>query len=325
MTLCLSVFLLLTAIFLARLNDLLAVSMMFGIYSLVLATLFVLMDAADVSMTETVIGAGVSSVMLIAAVAATTRKEKLSGCHRRSLIALVAILVVGAAMVYGTLGLPHYGDPSAMPHQHVALRYINETPEEIGITNMVSSVLASYRGYDTLGEVTVIFCAAVGVLLLLGYHGDNGNDVKEEQGDAAPLESHMILRIIVKLLLPVILMFGLYIQFHGEISPGGGFQAGALIASAFYLYALVFGLKKARTVIPPVFLQVTAAMGVLIFAGTGLVCQLLGGDYLDYNLLHEDAVTGQHIGIGVIEFGVCLTVASVMLIFLFNFARRVGP
>ena len=297
--------------------------MLFGIYSLLLATLFVLMDAADVAMTETVIGAGVSSVMLIAAVAATERKEKHSKGH--PIFALIVVTLLGAAMVYGTLELPRYGDVTAMPHQHVAPRYITDTPSEIGITNMVSSVLASYRGYDTLGEVTVIFCAAIGVLLLLGYHGDDGRNPLNEPGDAAPLESHMIVRVIVKIMLPVILMFGLYIQFHGEISPGGGFQAGALIASAFFLYALVFGLKKARAVTTPVFLQISAAIGVLIFAGTGIVCQLLGGDYLNYDVLHKNAVTGQHIGIWLVEFGVCLTVASVMLILFLNFARRVGP
>ncbi len=296
--------------------------MLFGIYSLLLATLFVLMDAADVAMTETVIGAGVSSVLLIAAVAATTRKELCS--KGRPVLALLVVFFVGAAMLYGTMELPLYGDVTAMPHQHVAPRYIADSPSEIGISNMVSSILASYRGYDTLGEITVIFCAAVGVLLLLGYHGDDGKNL-EEPGDVAPLKFHMILRVIVKLMTPIILMFGFYIQFHGEISPGGGFQAGALIASAFFLHALVFGLKKARAVTPPIFLQITAATGVLVFAGTGIVCQLMGGDYLDYNALHSNAITGQHIGIWLIELGVCLTVVSVMLILFLNFARRVGP
>ena len=149
-----------------RLRGLFTVTMLMGIYSLVSAALFVVLDAVDVAFTEAAVGAGISTVLMLATLGLTTRDEK-----RPKHTAVLPILVVattGAALVYGTLDMPRYGDPQAPIHQHVAPRYIQVSPTEIGIPNMVTSVLASYRGYDTLGEVTVIFTAGVGVLVLLG-------------------------------------------------------------------------------------------------------------------------------------------------------------
>lgn len=156
-----------TAVAIVRVRDLLAVIMLSGIFSLLAAVLYVVLDAVDVAFTEAAVGAGISTVLGIAALALTgTRTEKPS--RRGNVIPLVLIAVTGAALIYGTLDMPAFGDPEAPIHQHVAPRYLNASGEEIGIPNVVTSVLASYRGYDTLGEVTVIFTAAIGVLALLG-------------------------------------------------------------------------------------------------------------------------------------------------------------
>jgi multicomponent Na+:H+ antiporter subunit B len=140
--------------------------MLFGIYSLLAATIFLVLDAVDVAFTEAAVGAGISTVLMLGTLALTAREEKTAS--HPALVPLLVVGITGAALVYGTLDMPRYGDPTAPVHQHVAPRYIQDSPRETGIPNVVTSVLASYRGYDTLGEVTVIFTAGVGVMLLLG-------------------------------------------------------------------------------------------------------------------------------------------------------------
>lgn len=156
-----------TALAVIRLRDLFAVVMLFGIYSLLSASLFMVLDAVDVAFTEASVGAGVATVFMLGTLALTTSREKTPAAHK-PLLPLLAVLVTGAALIYGTFDIPHYGDPGNPIHQHVAPRYLEDSAEEIGIPNVVSSVLASYRGYDTLGETTVVFTAAIGVLLLIG-------------------------------------------------------------------------------------------------------------------------------------------------------------
>jgi multicomponent Na+:H+ antiporter subunit B len=136
------------------------------------------------------------------------------------------------------------------------------------------------------------------------------------------MSHHLVVRVIAKLLIPFILLFGLYVQFHGDFGPGGGFQAGVIFAVAFVLYALVFGLDNARRIIPDKYIRVGIALGVLIYAGTGVAAMFLGGNYLDYSALAHDPPHGQHLGIFVVEFGVGLTVASVMVAIFFAFAGR---
>jgi multicomponent Na+:H+ antiporter subunit B len=160
-------FLAVVAIATVRTRNLFAVTMLMGVYSLLAASLFVLLDAVDVALTEAAVGAGVSIILMLGALALTTSKEKTHD-KRHNLLALGVVVVTGIALIYGTLDMPHFGDPEAPAHQHVSPRYTQQSVDEIGIPNMVTSVLASYRGLDTLGEVLVIFVAGVGVLLVLG-------------------------------------------------------------------------------------------------------------------------------------------------------------
>lgn len=151
------------------LRNLLAAAMLLGIYSLVMAALWVVLDAVDVAFTEAAVGAGLTTVLMLLAIALTGRYEKPP--KRRPWLPVFAALATGALLVYGTIGMPDFGDPEAPAQRHVAPYYLEHAADETGVPNVVTAVLASYRGFDTLGEVTVIFTAGMGVLVLLGVIG----------------------------------------------------------------------------------------------------------------------------------------------------------
>lgn len=132
----------------------------------------------------------------------------------------------------------------------------------------------------------------------------------------------LVLRVVAKLLIPFIVLFALYVQFHGDFGPGGGFQAGVILAAAFVLYALIFGLASARKVVPEPLVEAMMALGVLIYAGVGVAGIVLGGNYLDFFVLDPDTIIGQHRGIFWVEIGVALTVSGVMLKMFYMFADR---
>jgi multicomponent Na+:H+ antiporter subunit B len=136
------------------------------------------------------------------------------------------------------------------------------------------------------------------------------------------MKNDIILRVIAKLLLPFMLLFALYVQFHGDFGPGGGFQAGVIAAAAVVFYALIFGLSAGQRLAPDWMVETMLAAGVLLYAGVGIAGIVLGGNYLDYFVLDADPVHGQHRGIFWIEAGVGLTVAGVMLKLFYMFAGR---
>ena len=160
-------FLLITAWGILRLRDLFAAAMLASLFSLLSACLFMVMDAVDVAFTEAAVGAGISTILMLATLAVTKRVEK---ARKRQIRPgpLLLVLVTGALLIYGTLDMPYFGDPEAPVQQYMVQRFLELSPLEVGPPNIVTSVLASYRGYDTFGETTVVFAAAVGVLLLLG-------------------------------------------------------------------------------------------------------------------------------------------------------------
>lgn len=133
---------------------------------------------------------------------------------------------------------------------------------------------------------------------------------------------HLILRVITRLLVGPILLFGLYVQFHGDYGPGGGFQAGVIFAVGFILYGLVFSLANLRKTLPDWLVHRLVAVGVLLYAGTGVVSMVMGHNFLDYNPLGGDPVAGQHWGILAVELGVGITVFSVMVAIYYAFAGR---
>lgn len=136
------------------------------------------------------------------------------------------------------------------------------------------------------------------------------------------MKDDIILRVVAKLLMPFMLLFALYVQFHADFGPGGGFQAGVIAAAAIIFYALIFGLRAGERLAPPWLVEAMLAAGVLVFAGTGVAGMLLGGNYLDYFVLAADPVAGQHRGILWVEAGVLLTVTGAMLKLFTMFAGR---
>ena len=302
------------------LKDLLAVIMLLGIYGLLSASFFVAMDAVDVAFTEASVGAGISTLLMLVAITMTGRSEH--PVRHKPLLALAVVIVTGSLLIYGTLDMPYFGSAEAPIHQHVAPRYINDSMQEIGVPNIVTSVLASYRGFDTFGEVVVIFTAGLGVLALLSVVRRPEDIAKIDSFNNSMHEQHLILRIITKILIPFILLFAFYVQFHGDFGPGGGFQAGVIFASVIFLYAMLFGMHTARRVINQSFIQMLAAIGVLLYGSVGVVSLLNGKKFLDYSALSSDPIAGQHLGILLIELGVGITVASGMVIIFFNFAER---
>jgi multicomponent Na+:H+ antiporter subunit B len=146
-------------------RNLFAVVILAGAYSFLMATVLVALDAPDVAMTEASVGAGISTVLLLGALH-LTKGEEMKPLHRPFLPLAVAV-ATGLVLAYGTLGLPAYYDPQAPIHTHVVPRYLGQGEQETGVPNIVTAVLASYRGYDTLGETAVVFTAGVGVVALL--------------------------------------------------------------------------------------------------------------------------------------------------------------
>ena len=136
------------------------------------------------------------------------------------------------------------------------------------------------------------------------------------------MDDRVILRLGAKILIPFILIFALYVQFHGDYGPGGGFQAGVIFAAGFVLYALVFGLGNAVKVLPHKVVYMCSALGVMLYAGVGFVTMALGGEFLDYNVLAHDPHHGQHYGILFVELGVLITVFGVMVAVFYAFAGR---
>jgi len=306
----------------ARLRNLFAVVMLTGIFSLTAAVLYVVLDAVDVAFTEAAVGAGISTVLMLATLSLTTSEEKVN--RKNHPWALVLVLLTGATLVYGTLDMPFYGDPTAAIHQHVAPYYLEKSADHTGLPNVVTSVLASYRGYDTLGEVFVIFTAAAGVLLIIGRARLGRRRTKRmAPGELRnSMRQNVILRVVSKLLIPVILLFAFYVQWHGDFGPGGGFQAGVIFAAGFILYALIFDIDTARTVISARLTRMGLAAGVLLYSLVGVATMLMGGDFLDYSVLAGDMAAGQHLGILLIELGVGITVAAAMVSIFFTFARQ---
>ena len=161
-------FLVLAALTIARLRSVFPVAMLTALFSLLSASLFVVMDAVDVALTEAAVGAGIVTVLFLGTFALTRPQEKPVSRYRTGL-ALLITLATGAGLVYATLDMPHYADPDTPAQTHpLRAHYLETSREEIGIPNIVTAVLASYRGFDTLGEVAVIFTAGVAVLMLLG-------------------------------------------------------------------------------------------------------------------------------------------------------------
>ncbi len=182
--------------------------------------------------------------------------------------------------------------------------YLINSQKDIGIPSVVASILASYRGYDTMLETLVVLIAGMGVLLM-----------SDEPSPIAASKDQLI-NVMIRIMLPITLLFGLYIQLHGEISPGGGFQAGAIIATIFMAYAISVGDKAFLNLISLQGIKVIAVTGVSLYLFIGLMGIFKAAEFLNYNMYFSQAIN-----IMIIEFGVALTVSATMLLIYFRLRR----
>ena len=315
-------------------RSLLAAILLMSVYSLVSATWLMVMDAPDVAFTEAVVGAGISTIVALGAIL-LTRGEAVRVSWKRQVVPGLLTVLVGGLLIYAMSGLPDFGDPASPANSHVGRTYLETTKDDIGAPNAVTAVLGSYRGFDTLGETVVIFAACIGVALMLGF----GPRAATAPPAGVPGDHHVVLRVIAKMLIPLIILFALYVQFHGDLGAGGGFQAGVIAAVAIILHALVFGLRETMAAIPPQAARAVAALGVVVYAGVGIVCVANGGGFLDYDHLFTPQIEamippgllgdpdhvhhwGQHFGILCIELGVLMTVSATMITIFYGFAGR---
>lgn len=150
--------------------------------------------------------------------------------------------------------------------------------------------------------------------------------MSEWAGRKMRMREKIVLRVVGKILIPFILLFALYVQFHGDYGPGGGFQAGVIFAAGLILHGLIFGLEALRLALPPLVVEIGIALGVLLYGGVGVVSMLMGGEFLDYGVLDPHAPAhGQHLGILLVELGVGITVSFVMVGIFYAFAGRSQP
>lgn len=305
-----------SALMLVRCNSPLNVVILSAIYSFTLCALFVIMDAVDVAFTEAAVGAGISTVLFLCVIHPDDESGRLFAWPGP--FAIIVALATGLLLVFGTFDMPWYGDPQAPAHLHLAARFLEDSGTEIDIPNVVTSVLASYRGYDTLGEVVVIFTAGTAVLILLA-----AGSVEHDLPDSRPgLISNPILKVVVLRIIPLVILFGLYVQLHGDYGPGGGFQAGVILGAGLITLALLTDSRTMQQVLSELWIIRGMAIGVLIYGLVGVASMFRDGEYLDYSVLAQSSTDGQHLGIHLIELGVGVTVAFTMLSLFVSFNRR---
>jgi multicomponent Na+:H+ antiporter subunit B len=327
-----------TAIGTVQIRNLYGATILLGIYSLLMALSWSVMQALDVAFTEAAVGAGISTVLLFAALVRTGARENEKPRRELNAPAFLAVLATGALLLYGTGDMPRVGTAETAVNSRAGKFYMSAKSEELThAPNMVTAVLASYRGYDTLFETAVIFTAGVSMILLLRKEPGQRprprsgravrlsalRDPREERETSgrlvrprepgANLSEQDVMSTISKVLIFNIVIFGIYVITHGELGPGGGFQGGVIVAAAYILTALVFGPPRARELMPEWLSDRLPAVGVLIYAGVGVATLALGAEFLNYDAFGTDHARGQMIGMTIVELGVGLTVASVMI------------
>jgi multicomponent Na+:H+ antiporter subunit B len=263
---------------------------------------------------------------------------------------LIAVLT-GSFLIYATVDFPDWGDPSSPASTHLSPHFIEKTMEETSVPNIVTAILADYRGYDTMYETAVIFSAGVICFLLLRIVGHKepedhlyrhvltGVTIRIKKGGQLPSSDDferidpswtphdLIIKTVCRLLIPFIQLFGLYVIAHGHHSPGGGFQGGVILGASIILLAISHDLRTAEQRIREKVDALLCAAGVFIYAGTGALCLLLGMNFLDYSalasLLHVDPVTARSHGILIVEIGVGIAVMATM-IWIYNNVSSAG-
>ncbi len=265
---------------------------------------------------------------------------------------LLVAALAGAALIWMTGDFPAMGDPDSPASTHVSPHYIEQTIPETSVPNIVTSLLADYRGYDTMFETMVVFCAGLACFHLLGSyvrerprdcfyrHLETGvvlcfRDQREgrpevsehfERIDPIWTPHDLIVTTVGRMMVPFIQLFGLYVIAHGHHSPGGGFQGGVILGAALILLGLTHNLRFMNSRFRRKSLGIASALGVLIYSGTGLAAVGLGANFLDYaalaKVLPVDPIAARSLGILFVEIGVGITVMATMVIIYNNLASE---
>ncbi len=262
-------------------------------------------------------------------------------------LAFVALLC--AVLIYSTMYFPSWGDPDSPASTYVSDYYIEKSIEDTRVPNLVTAVLADYRGYDTLFETTVILTAGFACFFLLRRyrpkppqfrlyrHIDTGVTLIIEQGGKEPTDSNefiridsqwvpydLVIQIATRLVVPFLQLYALYVVAHGHHSPGGGFQGGVIFGATIILMSIAYDLRSTKKRMPEGVSAQMASTGVLVYAGTGALCLLLGSNFLDYSALARLIDTGRAMarshGILLVEIGVAIAVSAVMIWIYYNLA-----
>jgi len=310
-------------------KDLLSAAIIFGAYSFLMCLLWTEMGAVDVAFTEASVGAGVSTVLFLAAVYQTSRKVKprKSGRVLSKVIGIMAALLTGLVLIIAETDFPHFASPFSPASLHVSPYYIMQTLHDTAVPNIVSSVLADYRGFDTMFETAVIFAAGLAVIAVLRRFKKDGQPYPAEPYIISEGYPDTIIRFIARQLVPFIQLFAFYVVAHGHHSPGGGFQGGVILGASFILLAISFDFKTVNGIMSEKWNVLLGNIGVLIYAGIGFLCLLLGANFLDYSILSKvlpatDRVMARSHGILGIEIGVAIAVMAIIVSIYLNIVSR---
>jgi multicomponent Na+:H+ antiporter subunit B len=270
-------------------KDLLSAAIIFGGYSFLMCLLWTEMGAVDVAFTEASVGAGVSTVLFFAAVHQTSRKvrPRKSGRALAKIIGVLAALFTGLVLVIAEKDFPSFADPLSPASLHLSPYYITQTLHDTNVPNIVTSVLADYRGFDTMFETAVIFTAGLAVIAILRrVKKDDRCELPEPYVISAGYPD-TIIRFVARQLVPFIQLFALYVVAHGHHSPGGGFQGGVILGASFILLAVSYDSRMIIGRMSERWNVLLGNLGVLIYAGIGFLCLLLGANFLDYSILSK--------------------------------------
>jgi len=232
-------------------------------------------------------------------------------------LSLIIVIVTGILLLHASQDFPDWGDAHSPANSNqISQHFITQTGEQTAVPNFVTAVLADYRGFDTLFETIVVFIAGIAIMAVLGLvRMDSLVNAPDSPRD--PTDRDIIVIQTCRVITPVIQLFALYVVAHGHHSPGGGFQGGVIFGASLILMAISRDLSAALKRISARRAFILAMVGILIYAGIGMLCIFMGGNFLDYSVLHPllpatDSVMARSHGMLGVEIGVAFTVSTIM-------------
>jgi multicomponent Na+:H+ antiporter subunit B len=297
-------------------RDLMGSVIVFGAYSFLMCLIWTGMGAVDVAFTEAAVGAGVSTVFFIAILYNTTREIKFNPFDLSSKIFSACICgAFGFLLFLGLPDLPDWGNSNAPVNANISKYYIENAYKDTKVPNLVTTVLADYRSFDTMFETCVVFIALLGIYMLLK---------KEESAESKALRkspspskmvdesNNLIIRVASRFMVPFIQLFGFYVLAHGHYSPGGGFQGGVILGTSLILLAMAYNVRFAQQFLSIKSMLLLSGVGVFIYAGWGAVSVIHGQHFMDYSawatLLNTTPKMARYHSMLAVEIGVTLTV-----------------